>query len=233
MTVTKAEAEDLWTLSYYPEVFMYYFVGHTQSPNYGSWSGLPVAADYVVLTSSEVQRDIYPTTLDFFVPREPEYTVRINGIDYAWVYQVPRQVLDAPPPIGQPMEANFEHRVHLIGYDTEHRGSELQLTLYWKLIVSVHEELQVRLKLVDSQGQVIAEQSDPPWSGDVAVLSWPEGLAVRDQHAMPLPDDLQPGDYTVVLSLHQRDEDGQERLLKLEGDGGTELRLGPIAPGAP
>ena len=224
----KDGAEDLWTLSYYPQVFMHYFAGHTQSPNYGSWSGLPVAADYMVLTSAQVQRGIYPTTLNFFLPREPEHVVRINGIDYAWVFRVPRQELSSPPPIEQPLESNFEHRVHLIGYDTEHSGSELRLTLYWKLIVSVHEELQVRLRLIDSQGQVIAEQSDPPWSGDVAVLSWPEGLAVRDEHMLSLPDDLPPDDYTVVVSLRELDENGKERLLKLEGDEGTEVRLGPI-----
>jgi 4-amino-4-deoxy-L-arabinose transferase-like glycosyltransferase len=225
----KDGAEDLWALSYYPQVFMHYFSGHTQSPNYGSWSGLPVAADYMVLTSAQVQRGIYPTTLDFFLPREPEHVVRINGIDYAWVYRIPRQELSSPPAIEQSTEANFEHRVHLIGYDAEATGGELQMTLYWKLIVSVHEKLHVNLRLIDKAGQLVVQQSDPPWSGDVAVLSWPEGLAVRDEHVLPLPDNLRPDDYTVVVSLRERDENGQERPLKLESEAGTEAELGPIA----
>ena len=61
-----------------------------------------------------------------------------------------------------------------------------------------------------------------------AKLNWPGGLAVRDVHALPLPDDLAPGRYDLVLSLKQRLEDGQERRVPLANSGATELRLGPV-----
>jgi hypothetical protein len=225
----KPDAQDLWVLSFYPTVFGPHFRGHTQTPGWGSLSGLPVAADYVVVTLGQAQRGIYPSTLDFFLPREPEYTVRINGIDYAWIYRVPRQELTAPPAIEHPMDANFEHRVHLIGYDAEQTGNSLDLTFYWKLIVGMHEELWVSVRLVDGAGNVLAERTEPPWSGDTAVLSWPDGLAVRDEHSLPLPPGGVTGDKSLVVSLRQRDDDGQERLLKLEGSGGTDVILGPLA----
>jgi hypothetical protein len=225
----KPGAEDLWALSFYPEVFRYYFRGHTQSPNWGTWAGLPVAGHYVVVTLGQIQRDIYAPTLDFFLPRQPEYTVHLHDLDYAWVFRVPRQELSAPPPIQQPMDANFEHRVHLIGYDADLAGEALQVTLYWHLIVSMKDPLRVKLQAVDGAGHVVVEQIDPPWSGDVAVLSWPDGLAVRDEHTLPLPPDLPPGEYSVVVSLGELGEDGQERLLTLEGDGGTEMILGPLS----
>jgi hypothetical protein len=224
----KPGAEELWALSFYPEVFRYYFKGHTQSPNWGTWAGLPVAGHYVVVTLGQIQRDIYAPTLDFFLPRQPEYTVHLNDLDYTWVYRVPRQELSAPPSIQQPMDANFEHRVHLIGYDADLAGGELQVTLYWQLIVSMKDPLRVRLQVVDDAGRVAVEQIDPPWSGDAAVLSWPDGLAVRDEHTLALPPGLPPGEYSVVVSLREMSEDGQERLLVLEGDGGTDLILGPL-----
>ncbi|HFD40504.1 MAG TPA: hypothetical protein ENJ31_11740 [Anaerolineae bacterium] len=224
----KPGIEEQWALSFYAHLFRHYFHGRTRPSTWGSWAGLPVAAHYVVITQGQAQRDIYPTVLDFFRPRQPEYTVRIGDVDYAWVYAVPRRELDAPPSIQHPLEANFEHRVHLLGYDLEPVEGALQLTLYWKLITPVHEETRVSIRLVDKGGQTIASVREPPWSGDVAVLSWPGGLAVRDVHALPLPDDLAPGRYDLVLSLEQRLEDGQERRVPLADSGATELRLGPV-----
>ncbi len=224
----KPGAKEIWALSFYPQVFKHYFDGHTQSPTYGTWGGLPVSAHYMVVTSAQAQRGIYPYTLAFFLPREPEHTVRINGIEYAWVYRVPRQEQNSPPPIQHPLDANFEHRVHLIGYDVHQSGDELQLALYWSLIVSMPQEMWVTVQLIDNDGQVIIEQDDPPWAGDATVLSWPDGLAVRAEHTLRLPTDLTPGAYALAVSLGEQDEEGQTRLLTLEGDKGTKVILGSI-----
>ena len=71
----KPGAQDMMVPSFYHYVFQYYFQGHTQRPNEDSWAGLPLAADYMVVIQSQVQRDIYPATLDFFLPRQPDRTV--------------------------------------------------------------------------------------------------------------------------------------------------------------
>jgi len=221
----KPGAQDLWALSFYPNIFRFYFKGHTQSPRWGSWSGLPVTGDYVIVTLGQVQREIYPTTLDFFLNRQPEHTVHINDLDYAWVYRVPRQDLAAAPPMEAWLDANFEHQVHLLGYSLSRAPQQLEVTLYWQLIVSLDQEHRVRLRLTDAAGQVLSEQSDPPWSGDTAVLAWPDYLAVRDVHTILLPSDLPSGDYSLHVELSQRAEDGTVRWLKLEGSGGTAVRL--------
>ncbi len=225
----KPGAEDLWVLSFYPTVFQAYFKGHTQAPGWGSFGGVPVEADYVVVTLGQVQRDLYPLVLDFFLPRQPEYTVHLNDLDYAWVYRVPRQELDAAPAIQHPLDANFEHRVHLIGYDLDQAADRLHLTLYWSLIVSIHHQMEVTIRLVDGAGHIAAEWSEPPWSGEVAVLAWPGGHAVHDEHTLPLPAGLPPGDYTLLVSLSEWTDEGQERRLKLEGSGGTEALLGAVS----
>lgn len=226
-------AEEMRVLSFYPDVFQAYFKGHTQAPGWGSWGGLPVEADYMVITLGQVQRDLYPLVLDFFLPRQPEYTVHINDLDYTWVYRVPRQKLDAAPAIQHPLDANFEHRVHLIGYDLDQAADRLRLTLYWSLITSMHHDLRVTIRLEDQAGRTTATWTEPPWSGEVAVLAWPGGHAVRDEHTLPLPAGLAPGPYRLTVSLREWDDKGEERLLKLEGSGSTEVVLEPVAVGSP
>jgi hypothetical protein len=224
----KPGAEELNAPSYYHYVFQYYFDGQTQRFTAESWAGLPVTADYVVITRGQAQRDIYAPTLDFFLPREAEYAVRLNNFDYTWVYPVPRRVLSAPPPIQHPSDANFEGRVRLLGHDAIRTEEGLLVALYWRPVTSNHRELRVILRLVDGSGRVIVEQDDPPWSGSAAVLSWPDGLAVYDEHRLPLPAGLPDGEYRLVVVLEQRYDDGPARPLPLVEDGSTELDLGPV-----
>ena len=230
------DAEDLWALSFYPQIFGPYFVGHAQSPAYASWDGLPLTAHYVVVTSGQVQRHLYPTTLAFFRPRQPEHTVRLNGIEYAWIYPVPRRELSAPPPILHPVEAdeaNFEGRVRLLGYNMGRTQDALLVTLYWQPFESAHQELRVGLRLVDDAGQVRVEQSDPPWAGEGGVLTWPGTVAVQGVHRLVLPPDLPPGDYRLLVSLAEGEREGGERPWLLAGSQAAELDLGPVTVGPP
>lgn len=47
----------------------------------------PATADYVVIYLNQVQRDLNPELIDrYYESQEPEHTVSLHGIDYAWVY---------------------------------------------------------------------------------------------------------------------------------------------------
>jgi hypothetical protein len=224
----KPDAQDLLAASFYFPVLDFYFKGSAQRPNVRSWAGLPVTADYVVITNAQRQRNLYPATLNFFGTRQPEETVRINGFEYAWIYAVPRRVLSAPPQIQYPSDADFEGRVRLLGHDAIRTEEGLLVALYWRTVTSNHRELRVILRVLDESGRVIVEQDDPPWAGNTTVLSWPDGLAVYDEHRLPLPGGLPPGDYRLKVSLEQRYENGAARPLPLVEDGSTELDLGPV-----
>jgi len=225
----KPDVENLRASSFYNYVFECYFEGATERPNEASWAGLPIQADYAVITNGQAQRDIYPATLDFFRAREPEYTVRINDIDYVWIYRVPRRPLDASPPIQHLLDSGFEGRVRLLGYDVRWTEDALLVTLYWQPLTTMHHELWVTLRLVDESGKVVLEQGEPPWSGDVTLLSWPDSFAIQDTHTLFLSDIPLSEKYYLVVSLSQRYKDGQERLLPLTGSEALQLTLGPIA----
>ena len=88
----------------------------------------------------------------------------------------------------------------------------------------MHRDLRAGLRLVAEGGRIIAEGDEPPWSGEVAVLAWPDGLAVQDEHLLPLPAVLAPGGYALAISLKQLYDDGAERWLPLAGSGAVGQR---------
>jgi hypothetical protein len=58
------------------------FVGRTiAADDYDS-----ATTDYVVIYLSQVQRNLSPELLEYYRNHEPEYTVNLYGIDYAWIY---------------------------------------------------------------------------------------------------------------------------------------------------
>ncbi|NEP82337.1 MAG: hypothetical protein F6K39_31830 [Okeania sp. SIO3B3] len=60
---------------------------------------LMLSNEYTVLYVNQVQRNIPDPNLiwHFRNERTPEYTVRLNGIDYAWIYRnPPAENTDAP-----------------------------------------------------------------------------------------------------------------------------------------
>ena len=87
----KADSEALTVASWYRSVLAYHFNGHTISIN-GTLTPEEEAAiqsaDYAVLYIHQWQRDIPPGLLDQFASRVPEYTIEINGLEYARIYDL-------------------------------------------------------------------------------------------------------------------------------------------------
>lgn len=79
----KEGARELRVALRYTADFAPFFVGrtiHTESYD-------PATTDYVVIYVNQVQRDLNPEIIDrYYESQEPEYTVSLHGIDYAWVY---------------------------------------------------------------------------------------------------------------------------------------------------
>ncbi len=79
----KKDAGELHVALRYTADFAPFFVGrtiHTESYD-------PATTDYVVIYVNQVQRDLNPEIIDrYYESQEPEYTVSLHGIDYAWVY---------------------------------------------------------------------------------------------------------------------------------------------------
>ncbi|MCP4289492.1 MAG: hypothetical protein GY792_34570, partial [Gammaproteobacteria bacterium] len=130
-----------------------------------------ITADQAVLYINQVQRDIpSPNIIHYFrTRRQPEHTVRLAGIDYAWVYSGPIAGFQADPIPEYPIGGEFGDEVRLLGYDMRPQpvtgGDSLIVTLYWRAISTPAADRFVYLRLVDEQGHIWAGSDSPPVMG--------------------------------------------------------------------
>lgn len=122
----------------------------------------------------------------------------------------------APPqyPLSQ---IEFGETIALIGLDkptsTPHPGGTLSFNLYWQALAAIPQNHTVFTHLLDSAGQLRAQQDNPPQQGRYPTSWWSPGEIVIDPHTLLLPPELPPGAYTLRLGLY-RPETGQRLPLK-------------------
>ncbi len=95
-------------------------------------------------------------------------------------------------------------RAHQLEMDPEGRRMH-HLTLIWQATRTITEDLEVRLRLVTSEGEVAWQpQGTRPVNGYTTTQSWQAGDVITDYHALPWPTWLTPGIYTLELGLFPR-----------------------------
>lgn len=88
-------------------------------------------------------------------------------------------------------------------------GADAPVDLLWQAAPDfVPEPLVVVVQLLDSAGNVSASLEAQPLGGRHPTSQWQPGELVRDRHKLPLPDDLAPGTYRLIVGLY-RAADGQ------------------------
>jgi hypothetical protein len=131
-----------------------------------------------------------------------------------------RDHLFEPPPISQPLTAEFGEAIRLLGYDinTERAksGGELGLTLYWQATATPADHYTVFNHVVDAAGQIVGQFDGPP-SGDAWLTgTWLPGEVIIDQRTIPLRPDLPDGTYNVLVGLYAADS-GQRLPITQDG----------------
>jgi 4-amino-4-deoxy-L-arabinose transferase-like glycosyltransferase len=166
-----------------------------------------IKADHAVLYINQVQRDLpNPNIIDYFRSRrQPEYTVRLAGIDYAWVYPGPIAGFRSDPAPQYALGGDFGGEVHLLGYDLSQpqlSGQPLIVTLYWRVLATPPANRFVYLRLVDAQGRVWAKTDSPPVMGLWPVSRWQPEMLVEDAQELPIPPGTPPGLYRLEVGWY-------------------------------
>ncbi|GAB4529000.1 MAG: hypothetical protein Kow0063_05690 [Anaerolineae bacterium] len=164
-------------------------------------------ADYTVFYINQVQRG-FPSQelLFYFKDRNPIHTVRLGGVEYAWIY--PGPVVDTKPPTGikYPVGAVFGGAVRLIGYDAPYEAiradDELAVTLYWETLSPVREEYNVYIRVVDEMGNVWGQVDRLPLGGLWRTNQWQPGTYVRDEYRLSLRPGTPPGTYHLEVAMY-------------------------------
>jgi hypothetical protein len=111
---------------------------------------------------------------------------------------------DHPPSVAATFR--LEDDVTLLGYTlpTEsHPGETLLLTFNWRTEQPTGRHFIQFLHIFDSEGEALVTHDQEPFGGVFPSTDWPPGVEMTDEWALPLPDDLPPGDYGVYTGLYE------------------------------
>jgi hypothetical protein len=223
----KGEAKKVRAVSWYGEyIFTHLFAGQLYSLSRGSlfWNGI----DYAVLYINQVQRQLPdPQFVQCFHSLEPEHTVRIKGMDYAWIYKVPQPLPDCVMPAQYVKQTQFGDQILLLGYDiVENRepfDGKLRVNLYWQALREMGEDYTIYLKLINDAYHVWGQQDSRPYWDGLPTNSWRKGQVVGDKREIDILPGTPPGMYRVEIILYDL-HSGQT----LEPTGGEKPLSGPV-----
>jgi hypothetical protein len=138
-------------------------------------------ADYAVLYIHQWQRQVPNVQmLDYFAKLTPEYTVRLHGLDYAWVYNM----RDQPPPT---YFTDWADAIRLV--ETElpltslRPGDEFVARLRMQSIGKIDTNLNAVVRLIDDAGNEVAR--DEGWPYGSPTSTWQPGDLYVDGHVLP------------------------------------------------
>jgi methionine-rich copper-binding protein CopC len=107
-------------------------------------------------------------------------------------------VLPASVKLGEPLEASLSP------------GGTLPVALEWKALNKIDAYYSASVRLVDSQGNKVAQQDREPV---VKTLLWKPGTTISDRFMVTLPNDLAAGKYSVQVLMYQADQHVDALLL--------------------
>jgi hypothetical protein len=127
-----------------------------------------------------------------------------------WLYDGEAEVLLAQP-LQNPQPtylvgAILGEQVELIGYDmieTEaETGRSLYVSLYWRALQPFAEDYTIFVHVRDTSHQTVVNGDHLPYDGRAPTSRWPVGRAVKETIRLPIPSDLPPGEYRVMVGMY-------------------------------
>ncbi|MDZ4722232.1 MAG: phospholipid carrier-dependent glycosyltransferase [Roseiflexaceae bacterium] len=153
-------------------------------------------ANYAIVYRESLQREANPALYAQLQTTVALQTITIHGIDYAWIYQLPR-------PFRQPIDAWFGEALRLRGFTLEQSPNRITLTPAWDVRVRPAGDYQVFVHLLNQQGTRVAEINLPPGGGDAPPTSaWQAGQQIAVPFPLELPPNLAPGEYQLVMGVY-------------------------------
>ncbi|MFQ5577228.1 MAG: hypothetical protein ACE5G8_09615 [Anaerolineae bacterium] len=98
--------------------------------------------------------------------------------------------------------AHSENGAELVSFQLEQTSAALNLTLYWQTTQPLPADYTVFTQLLAPDGRFVAGHDGLPAGGSRPTSGWPAATVIADAHAIPLPDNLPPGEYRLVAGLY-------------------------------
>lgn len=194
----RPEAEGLTAAAWYDWLFDPYFAGRTLPLS----AEYTVVADYAVFYVNQVQRGVPdPNLITYFQRLTPEHTVRLNGIDYAWVYRAINKTQGLPPE-ATVLEIVFGDQVVLEGYVHRVKDGEQIVTFYWRGLQADLPEYYIYVRAVDEAGNIVARSDSPPALNFYPTSRWVPGELIADAQLLPVSSEVPPGRYRLEVGVY-------------------------------
>ncbi|HEY3305696.1 MAG TPA: glycosyltransferase family 39 protein [Candidatus Binatia bacterium] len=160
----------------------------------------PGNVNYAVLSIDQIQRNQAPELISRLSGEAtPLHTVRIHGIDYAYVYQI-------APRVKYPVDVDFGPAIRLSGYDADvsalRSSGILTLTLSWHVRAPLREDFNLFIRVLNSDGERVGEVDAPPGGSRAPTSGWQVGRYVTSIQQVSVPAHLEAGAYWIALRLY-------------------------------
>jgi len=209
----KPNAAQLTVYSWYETgCFSYLFEGesHQISSKY-EWDEAQVeqffAADYVVIYIHQGQRKMAEHLLGYLALQTPEYTVRLNGLEYARIYRLDSARDFYEDSTYRPLDLRLGDAILLEGYSVPDRqaapGETVHVALSWRAESVPEGQLKVFVHLLNEAGALVAQSDAEPMSGFMPTGRWKPGQQIPDHYGVVLPLDLPAGHYTLHVGMYR------------------------------
>lgn len=119
------------------------------------------------------------------------------------------------------LDVPFAGNIRLRGYTITpaSAGAPMPITLFWEATGTPTQDYTVFVHLLSPGGQLLQVADAPPVANNYPTSFWRSGDWIDDQHLMPLPADLPPGDYTIAVGLYLPET--EELLPRLDDPAGS------------
>jgi hypothetical protein len=153
-------------------------------------------SSYAVLYSRSVQRKESAEAEAYVRQNPPLYTLRMFGIEYASIYQLPR-------PFEEPLDALFGDGLHLRGFTQRRDGSTLTITPSWDIQADQPGPRMCFVHVLAPDGRRVAQLDAPLDQG--MFPTWQAGQQFDPPFPIALPANLPAGQYRVVMGVYTPD----------------------------
>ncbi|HHS98579.1 MAG TPA: hypothetical protein ENK08_11940 [Chloroflexi bacterium] len=113
------------------------------------------------------------------------------------------------PRIERTVDAAFGDRLRLLGFDLPARvgrpGGVISVTLYWQASAATDSGAKVFLHLYDADGNLVSQSDGWAYYDTRPPYTWWPGEVVADPRRLTLPEDLEPGRYSIGVGLYTPD----------------------------
>ncbi|MFB0537399.1 MAG: DUF2723 domain-containing protein [Anaerolineae bacterium] len=123
------------------------------------------------------------------------------------------RVRDAPvtaiPTPQHPLALDLTGSLRLLGYDaailSPHQQTTVRLTLHWQVLAPVGADYKVSARLLDVEGNQIAQIDDVPVHNTYPTSRWKAGETIADVYDLAIPPDTPSGQYRLLVILYEPD----------------------------